>query len=187
MELLTQGELLRLVIVSLLSGMALGIVYDVFKVIRVFREKTKNEKKPHPVMKWAGHILCFIEDIAFFLIVSIVGVLLFSAYGAGRVRLDSIALQIISFTAWQMSVGRFTRPAAVFVKGWLGKIFCFIYKKTLLPVGKMAEARIDKIASARLDRKISSYSKKEKAKIKEKFGVPVAKNKEERTKNGKKQ
>ncbi len=210
MELLTQGELLKLVLMSLLSGMILGTVYDLFKVLRIIREteissrgkgsgsyNIKIDPKKNPiknkkmgfgrVLKWTGYILCFFEDLLFFIIVSAMGVILFSAYGGGRVRLEGIALLFMAFIAWEMSVGKAVRPVTLFLKGIVIKICRYLYKKTLYPIKKRINVRMKKAQAVRLERQITSYSKKEKAKIKKKFGVLDTDGKGEKTKNGKKQ
>lgn len=121
----------------LIPGIFLGLVYDVFRVIRIgrndqtprlsemirkrfFPQKTERKKKH---AKNRETVLIFIEDIIFFLIVAITEILAVYYFNDGEIRIYGLLFSAIGFLCYQKTVGRL-----VIV---LSKKILYLLKKTI--------------------------------------------------------
>ena len=159
---LTEAEVFKMVLVSLLLGVIFGILYDLFTAVRIFRRSKKNKK-------WTAVIeivLCFFEDILFFVLVSAGNVVLFSAYGGGKVRLEGIFAQLISFILWHMSVGKISAILFSRLEKAVKRMLVMAYNKTLKPLMGALCARLDRLREKKEQKYVKKYSMSAKAEIK---------------------
>ncbi len=90
---------------SIALGVLIGLVYDVFRIIRVIYK--------------GGRLKLFFEDVLFCVMASLVfAVFLFNA-SMGVLRMFAAFGVILGFFAYRFSVGRFTVPLAKRLKMWL--------------------------------------------------------------------
>lgn len=108
----------------ILSGVLTGIIYDVFRILRIARttntmpegklfEKIKP-KKPFPkkekrrkLFKAADKTLIFFEDILFWLTVAVIQTVFIYYFNNGEVRLDFFFYSALGFGAYMASIGKF--------------------------------------------------------------------------------
>lgn len=134
----------RLVLSFLFLGMSLGVVYDVFRILRIGRTKTiaisgsfyemiKPKRKllsniPRAfsvkVGSSAGTVLVFFEDLLFFLIVSWAEILWFFHVNGGELRIICILSSAFGFFLYYQTVGRLT---VYFARHILFLIRCLVY------------------------------------------------------------
>ena len=154
---LTESEILKLAWISVLLGIAAGILFDLFRIIRIFRKRGSMGR----IALAFDHILCFFEDILFFIVLTVMNVLMLSAYGGGTLRLEAPAIELTIFLIWHKTVGRFTAKFA----NWLKKQIIKALKIILSPVRR----KIRKVYEARSKKRLGAYSKKEREKLKKRF------------------
>jgi len=154
---LTEGEILRLALAAALLGIGIGIFYDLFRVIRIFRKKGKMGR----IMALADHILCFFEDIIFFLVLTVANALMLSAYGAGTTRLEAPIIELIFFLLWHFTVGKLTVKCAYKAKALALRLIGYI----ILPIKKINS----RTRKRRLDKRLRKYSHREKERLKRDF------------------
>lgn len=80
---------------SIVNGVILGLIYDCFRVSRMFFLKNK--------------IVIFFEDLAFSLVCAVSFMILFYNYSFGRMRAYAFLGSIGGFCIYYFTVGRFTR------------------------------------------------------------------------------
>ncbi|HBR31961.1 MAG TPA: hypothetical protein DD733_07745 [Clostridiales bacterium] len=84
-----------LLFASFINGMALGLIYDLFRISRMFFLRNK--------------VVIFFEDIAYCLICTLSYMLLFYNYSNGRMRAYAFVGGIMGFCLYYFTLGRFTR------------------------------------------------------------------------------
>ncbi|MBR6049920.1 MAG: spore cortex biosynthesis protein YabQ [Clostridia bacterium] len=111
-----------LIIKAALLGVVLGVIYDVFRILRIsasgkapsgaFFEKIKPKKplfcrrKPKKERKICGKTLVFIEDVLFFLISAAAEILFFLGLNDGEIRIYCLIFTLIGFVLYLVSIGR---------------------------------------------------------------------------------
>ena len=108
----------------LIPGVFLGIIYDVFYLIRIGRNNTiiplwqlmrkryfSNETRENIKIKIKKFhfdaFFIFIEDISFFLIVAITEILAIYHLNNGEIRIYSLLFSLIGFFCYQKTIGLF--------------------------------------------------------------------------------
>lgn len=110
------------VIASALPGVLLGIIYDIFRILRISRSgniKIDNKKlqklmpprilrfkKPSRFLRSANNVLIFTEDILFWLIAFIVDILFIYKINNGEIRVEFIIFFLLGFWAYHISAGK---------------------------------------------------------------------------------
>lgn len=154
---LTESEILKLALISVALGVIAGILFDVFKTMRIFRKREKNGR----FFKILDHVLCFFEDILFFVVLAVLNVLMLSSYGKGALRLEAPVIALTVFLVWHSTVGKFTSGFANWIKALIIKVLGFI----LRPLKR----KINKLYKKQKSKRLEIYSKKEREKLKRKF------------------
>ncbi|PKM62591.1 MAG: hypothetical protein CVU97_04560 [Firmicutes bacterium HGW-Firmicutes-21] len=80
---------------SIANGILLGLIYDFFRISRMFFLKNK--------------IIIFFEDLLFCLICAVTFILLFYNFSFGQMRAYAFVSGIGGFCAYYFTLGRFTR------------------------------------------------------------------------------
>ena len=103
----SSADVVRLTVLSFVFGLGSGAFYDLFRIWRIARRPSRRR---------AGRIdfmLCVVEDLLYWLILSAAYcVFIFDAAG-GRLRLISLAAAACGHLAWHFTLGR----AVVFISG----------------------------------------------------------------------
>lgn len=181
----TEGELLKLVFAAFFLGLISGVVYGVFELIRILRRGEKTARK-NTVAQWTDRVLCFFEDVGFFMILCLLNVILFSSYGAGKVRIECFFIQLAGFLLWYHTLGRVLCRICVKAKKEIIKVTKAVYKKTLLPVRERAYEKRRKRRMRNLERRLEKYTVGEIKRLRRSFGIEELK-KEQRVKGYEKQ
>lgn len=111
-----------LIIKAALLGVVLGVIYDVFRILRIsasskapsgiFFEKIKPKKpllcsrKPKKAKKLGEKALVFIEDVLFFMIFAAAEILFFLGLNGGEIRIYCLIFTLIGFVLYLVSIGR---------------------------------------------------------------------------------
>ncbi len=90
---------------SLLTGVIIGVVYDVFRVGRV--------------VTGGGRIKLFFEDVLFFLMAALVFCVFIFNATMGVIRMFASVGVLLGFFAYRFSLGLFTVYATRHIKAWL--------------------------------------------------------------------
>ena len=157
---LTESEILRLALVSVALGMIIGLMYDIFRMIRIFR-KTDGKGR---LVRTFDFVLCFFEDLIFFLAVTVLNILMLSAYGGGTLRLEALMIQLCVFIMWQLSVGRLSIRLSIFLRGLLARWIKFIIRPIKTIVSKQK--------GKQRERQLRKYDNKQREKLKRDFRAP---------------
>lgn len=142
-------------------GVLLGLVYEVFTVLRMLL----SDKK------WA-YVLC---DAAFSLIGSILSFFFMVLFNNGIVRLNLVLAQLVGGLCFHFSVGKYLIKPLLFISEKLRKLIYlllfpvrFIFKRTGKLVGKLRQKQQNKSTE-------TEKMKKEKKKIKNIIKIPLKK------------
>ena len=134
----------QLILIFFLPGIFLGIVYDIFRILRIgrtsdlsvggaFYEKIRPRKplfapvsrflSAHP-LKAADWILVFIEDILFWLIAAITEILLIFHTNGGEIRIYCLIASVVGFFLYHQTLGKLI---TFFTKQIIFLLRCLIY------------------------------------------------------------
>lgn len=127
---------------SIISGAFLGLVYDIFRVSRMFFLKNK--------------IVILFEDLLFCLICSISLILIFYNYSNGKMRFYAFVGAIGGFCAYYFTLGKFTKSVCERVYAYVSPKFirlkCKIWQ-VLYQANKQIYTQKKSFKSARMARK----------------------------------
>ena len=103
-----QGEIRLLFLRSLLSGVALGIFYDVIRLIKMLCgvKYGEREEKKNIAVSAAHFILAFVTDIVFWVTVGVVSVALIYGSTGGIFRGATYLCLAVGFVAYYFTLGR---------------------------------------------------------------------------------
>lgn len=116
----------QLVLLFLLPGVFLGLIYDVFRILRIsrtahlsvsgkFYDKIRPRKPIFPVLSRisttksiavAEGFLIFIEDISFWLIAAVTEILFIFHTNGGEIRIYCILFTVLGFFLYHFSLGK---------------------------------------------------------------------------------
>ncbi len=134
----------QLILIFFLPGIFLGIVYDIFRILRIgrtsdlsvggaFYEKIRPRKplfapvsrflSAHP-LKAADWVLVFIEDILFWLIAAITEILLIFHTNGGEIRIYCLIASVVGFFLYHQTLGKLI---TFFAKQIIFLLRCLIY------------------------------------------------------------
>lgn len=104
---LSQLSLARLLAASLLLGIGLGLVYDLFRIRRLaFSSRLLPKKQAPRALTLLDRFLLHGEDLLFGLIAGVATAILYFALSRGRLRLMAIVGEGIGFLLYRASLGR---------------------------------------------------------------------------------
>jgi spore cortex biosynthesis protein YabQ len=128
-----QTELAVLFLYSAALGVAFGVFYDVFRILR--RAMRGIDRSP------VGYAVIFVQDILFFVIAAAVSAIFFYKFNSGRVRLSGVAFMILGFSAYYFTVGRLVMLVADAIISFIAEVLrqiarflCFVFS----PVARFA-------------------------------------------------
>ncbi len=139
-----------LILFFLLPGVFLGMVYDVFRILRIARHDPEeqiigalyrhfriekisyiqNEKKRHMI----EYALVFTEDFLFCIIAALTELLLFYHLNGGVIRIYGFWLSAIGFFLYRMSFGRFVMYMAKHIIRLANRILYLVLVVLLTPI-----------------------------------------------------
>lgn len=121
MEVTLSSQLLGLGI-SVLVGLALAAVYDIFRVTRIlFR---------------TGKYIMYLQDILYGALAAFVTFLLALSVNSGEVRFYIIGGELVGMTVYFLSIGRLTVRIARFIYKICARIYAWFNQHILIPVKK---------------------------------------------------
>lgn len=122
---------LKLLLYALILGAALGAVFDLFRVTRVFASYSSVEREVRP--KWSMYVLCFIEDITFGAIAAVALVLFCFKANGGASRGYILFGALVGFTVYLLSIGRLTSRISKSLAILFYRILAFTKTRIILP------------------------------------------------------
>ena len=134
----------QLILIFLLPGVFLGIVYDIFRILRISRASELSvsgalydkirPRKPlfrntsrifkTKSIKIADKVIVFIEDILFWLIVAVTEILFIFHNNGGEIRIYCLLSSILGFILYNRTLGRLV---TMFAKQIIFLFRCLIY------------------------------------------------------------
>ncbi len=105
---------------SLILGAALGVVYDVFRVLRLVGFKAK--------------IIVFFQDVLFFAIATLSLFSFYMQFTDGKFRIYVFLFVVLGFVLYFLTVGRLLFFAIKKIYFFITSIFKWIYKKIVFPI-----------------------------------------------------
>lgn len=106
-------EQLRFFVIALAVGFAMGIVYEAFRLVRLVSPK--------------GKILCFICDVLFMSLASLVSFILTVVINTGIVRWYILLGEIVGFFIYMRTVGRVSGAVFRFIRKITARILWVIF------------------------------------------------------------
>lgn len=151
---LSQLSLAKLLAASLLLGIALGALYDLFRIRRLAFTRLAGMEHPAEWRKRliaiADRLLLHTEDLLFGLTVGISTVLLYFALSMGQVRLMALLGEGIGFLLYRLTLGRLVMASADLILRLIASVIELIVRYLILPplrlLRRLANALIGKIA-----------------------------------------
>lgn len=111
-------EQLRFFVIALMVGFALGIVYEVFRLIRLVSPKER--------------ILCFICDVLFMSFASLISFILTVVINTGIVRWYILLGEVVGFFVYMRTIGRVSGAIFRLIRKAMVKILCVIFTPLIL-------------------------------------------------------
>lgn len=138
MEVTLSSQLLSLGI-SVLVGLALAVVYDIFRVTRIlFR---------------TGKIVMYVQDILYGIAAAFVTFLLALAVNSGEIRFYIIGGELIGMAVYFLTVGRITLCIAKWIHRICAKIVLWFKRHIGLPIKAFYEKKKTVIAQKHAENK----------------------------------
>ena len=117
------GEQISVFLLSLLVGMALGALYDVFRISRV--------------AFYTSPTAVFIEDVLFFLICGVTTFFFGLTVMDGILRAFLLIGELLGAVLYHFTLGRLVMGVAVKIIGMIKAIFRFLFKWVLRPLWRI--------------------------------------------------
>lgn len=132
------GEIYTYIFYSVGIGALIGIVYDIFRIIRIAStvpvvlrgEKHQKEYRSGIVV----NIIVFVCDILFFLIAAVISAIFIFYANNGRIRGIALFGSLCGFTAYYNTIGRLVTMVSTSVIRFIYSIFHFIRCCMVLPL-----------------------------------------------------
>ena len=172
----TLQELARLLAYAFLLGVAFGLLYDLFRIVKVAvlgsAGKHRDPQKPKKT-ELPGFFLHFFTDLLFFAIAAIVTVIFLYAYHRGKVRISAIFSEAAGFFTYYFTVGRLVYSLAEWIVATVRKalrfVLRFVYTHTLLPISATVKKLFRRLYTALRTRLLRTRRIAESGREEEKF------------------
>ncbi len=149
----TQG---RLLFYSFILGAALGCVFDIFRITRVFLRSPYGGRAARFFSNAVMTAVSFVEDIAFFLL-SAVSITVFSYhFNSGRTRGFILIFVLAGFYLYLVTVGRLTGIVSNALSRLLWSFLRILILKITVPFFKVIYGTVLRIYGVTLGRIVSS-------------------------------
>ena len=145
---INQGLYPHYLLASLILGFLLGLVYDVFRTLRVMRREIVPERVDSAIV--------FVEDLLFSVICAVCVSLLSYAMNRGRIRWFSLLAMAAGFGLYRKTLSRAVMMFALWLRRlcsaayratlgkWLALMGRFIWKKRRIRLTKRVQSRLIK-------------------------------------------
>lgn len=141
-----QIKLAEILLCSVVFGILIGVVYDVFRIRRRYFSVTKKENASKKWRKLAENVIVFFEDILFSLICSVLFCILLFYLNSGRFRGLTVVGMFFGFAVYYNTLGRavmyFAGTVIAFLRKAAGVIIGIIVKPILKLVIYILDAAI---------------------------------------------
>lgn len=118
-------------------GAALGLLYDVFRIMRVAMKPSPKMPAPlRTVYNIIGDAIIFIEDILFSIVAAVVVTVFLFHINNGQMRWFVLAGAGIGFALYYMTVGRLVIMCAEAIISFIRAVIHFILRLTLFPASR---------------------------------------------------
>ena len=145
---------LRYFVIALAVGLAIGVIYEVFRLIRLISPK--------------GKILCFVCDVLFMSVASLISFVLTVVINTGIVRWYILLGEAVGFFVYMRTVGRVSGALFRLIRKLIAKILWLIFtpfrllKRLVFKIFSKLVKKIKKIAKTLLkNRKRILYNEQE--------------------------
>ena len=118
--------------IALLLGAALGVVYDLFKILRLVGIRS--------------NFAVFLEDLLFFLICTIAMFSYYMQFTDGKFRIFAFVAAVLGFGVYFKTLEKVVFFVVRKIYGFFVKIFGFLYKKIIYPPLKFLKKLLVKCA-----------------------------------------
>ncbi len=149
MEHVSQSALISLALYGAAVGVLLGIVYDVFRILRIAVEpsnrlrllniitdkKTADEKKPYG--ETVRTVIIAIEDIIYSIICAVVISVMIFHINSGHPRWFILLGTALGFFVYYFTVGKIVMLFSSYIILFVRTVFMFVMKLTLFPLLKL--------------------------------------------------
>ncbi len=164
---------LPLLLLSLLAGLVLGAVYDVFRIRRVaFRLMQRNpgvtDVPLHRIRRHAAMLdvlLCFGEDLVFCLLGTVVLILLSYQLSYGMPRWYALGASLLGFGLYRITLGRVVMSLAETILRGIRAVVRFFCHRLLAPVIGHIREWLLRGYRRRIFRRELAYTKAEEARM----------------------
>lgn len=169
---ITQQQLFILLLYSATVGVALGVVYDVFRIFRVAfapqsQDGVNSARKRKSKYSLVFHdAIIFLQDIIFWIIVAVVTILFTFMANRGQVRLFALAGQLAGFTIYYLTLGRLVYSIAERIIKVIKQVLYWIRCKVIMPIVRLALRVYKKVTCKLTHRYLVLYTKLEMTKAK---------------------
>lgn len=149
---LSQLALARLYAASLFLGIALGMLYDLFRIRRIaFRHlmmKRAGASDRRPML--SAQLLVHIEDALFGVTAGVATAILYFAFSMGQVRIMAMLGEGAGFILYRLTLGKLVMACADAILRFLAAVFKVIVRLLILPPLRVLGRMIDAISAALL-------------------------------------
>ncbi len=120
-------------LIAMLLGAALGVVYDLFKILRLVGIRSS--------------FAVFVEDITFFAICTVAMFSYYMQFTDGKFRIFAFVAAVLGFVVYFKTLEKVVFFIVRKVYGFFVKIFGFLYKKIVYPPLKFLKKLLVKLVS----------------------------------------
>ena len=130
----SQEKLLHILLYSLVVGVFLGVVYDIFRVRRISYALSDNVSRTKNIRDKIEGMFIILEDTLFFLICSVVMSIFMFYMNSGKFRAIAFFGALCGFIVYYKTVGRLVIACSKYIIGFIKYILRKIYSIFLLPL-----------------------------------------------------
>lgn len=131
---ITLSNQIYVFVIACLFGVILGIIYDLFRILRI-------------VIRWTKIQIIF-QDILYFSLSGVLTFLFMLAVNLGEVRLYIVVGEFLGWLVYYLTVGELVLKGTLFVVRILEKVFRKIKQKLFLPLVPVFEKLRNKLMSS---------------------------------------
>ncbi len=129
-----QGIYLTLLWQGLILGAVLGIVYDVFRILRIALRPLNREKEQSVMAIGGDFIRTLFLDLAFGVIAAFSVTVLFFAANDGIIRWFGLAAVVAGFGGYQATAGRLVARIAETLIFWIKSLILWVFRLFFDPI-----------------------------------------------------
>ena len=147
------SQIYSFIFYSALLGMALGVVYDLFGILRIACDGSRKGRG-----RYIGYFIC---DLLFFILAAPLSAIFIFHVNNGRIRGIALMSSLLGFALYYHTLGRLTRALRRLVLRIIGLLTGFILKRILAPAGRALALMSDLRYTRRVSRRmLRSFKRK---------------------------